>query len=272
MRIGAGAIGKVREELFMNQRRRATLQAGLLFVALCANAAVKDDIRIKVLDSETRSAILDDSGVPKNCDQVNFDAYCHNSRSTQSTNTMLVQEGNEPPFRISCIIDSKWSRCIPLPKGESFDAKREKRGLEVYYVDDKGKARKQLYALVDVDTDGKAGPPAAAATAAPKPAPPAAAPSQSAPAPTPVPAVGSAQKATPEQLEKIKCNFTSTPIGAEITLDGKYVGSTPSEIPLSTGTHVVVLSMPGFAEWKRELTVAPGSVVNVTANLQKSQP
>jgi len=256
----------------MNQRRRAALQAGLLlFVALCANAAVKDNLRIKVLDSETQSAILDDSGVPKNCDQVNFDAYCHNSRSAQLTNTMLVQEGNEPPFRISCIIDSKWSRCIPLPKGEIFDAKREKRGLEVYYVDDKGKARKQLYALVDVDTDGKPGPPTAAATVA-SPAPPAAAPTQSSPAPAPVPAVGSAQKATPEKAEKVKCNFTSAPAGAEITLDGKYVGSTPSEIPLSTGTHVVVLSMPGFAEWKRELTVAAGSTVNVTANLQKSQP
>ncbi|MGA9989763.1 MAG: PEGA domain-containing protein, partial [Terriglobales bacterium] len=72
---------------------------------------------------------------------------------------------------------------------------------------------------------------------------------------------------------KVKCNFSSTPSGADITNDSwKYVGSTPSEISLSTGTHVVVISMPGFAEWKRELTVAPDSVVNVTAILEKTQP
>jgi len=80
------------------------------------------------------------------------------------------------------------------------------------------------------------------------------------------------QAVLPQQVEKVKCNFTSTPSGAEITVDGKYVGSTPSEIPLTTGTHVVVLSMPGFAEWKRELTVEAGSVVNVTASLPKTQP
>jgi hypothetical protein len=50
------------------------------------------------------------------------------------------------------------------------------------------------------------------------------------------------------------------------------MGSTPSEIPVSTGTHVVIFSLPGFAEWKRELTVEAGSVVNVTASMQKMQP
>jgi len=30
--------------------------------------------------------------------------------------------------------------------------------------------------------------------------------------------------------------------------------------------------MQGFDEWKRELTVAADSAVNVTANLQKTQP
>jgi PEGA domain len=258
----------------MNQRRHSALLAGLLFVALCANAGVNNNIRIKVLDSETRSVSLEGGDVPKNCDQVNFDAYCHNSKTSQVTNTLLVQEGNNPPFRVSCNIDSKWSRCIPLPKGESFDAKREKRGLEVYYIDDKGKARSQLYAVVS--TDGKTSPPATAAAVATQPAPAAVAPRQSSPAPTPAPSVGSAQatmqEATPQKVEKVKCNFSSTPPGAEIALDGKYMGSTPSEIPVSTGTHVVIFSLPGFAEWKRELTVEAGSVVNVTASLQKRQP
>jgi hypothetical protein len=67
----------------------------------------------------------------------------------------------------------------------------------------------------------------------------------------------------------VRCKFTSTPSGAEITLDGKYVGSTPSEIDLGAGTHVVLLSMPGFSEWRRELTVSTGSELTVNAILEK---
>ena len=176
--------------------------------------------------------------------------------------TLLVQEDSQPPFRISCTIESRYSRCIPLPKGESFDARREKHGLEVYYVDDKGKERKQLYALVNAN--GKSSPAVAAVATQPvQAAPP---PRQRSPAPQ---AEASPAQAAP--AEKVKCNFSSTPAGAEITLDGKYVGSTPSEISLSIGSHVVVLSMSGFAQWKRDLTVLSGSQLTVNAILQKSE-
>jgi hypothetical protein len=214
--------------------------------------------------------------------------------------TLLVQEDNEPPFRISCTIESRYSRCIPLPKGESFDARKEKHGMTVYYVDEKGKERRQLYALVDAG--GKAVPAAAAAQpvpAAAQPAPAAAAPRQrsfssssssssssaavqsvpaqpaaapAAPAPAVAPSVGAVQATLLEKVEKVKCKFSSTPAGADITLDGKYVGSTPSEITVTTGEHVVLFSMAGFTQWKRELTVLPGSELNVSAILQKEQP
>jgi len=253
--------------LFMNNRW--LIAASLLVLCLGANAATKGTLRITVLDSETHSVVIDDSGVPKNCDQVNFDAYCHNSKTTQVTNTLLVQEGKQPPFRIRCTVDARWSRCVPLPKGESFDARREKRGLLVYYEDDKGKARSQLYTLVAGSIPPAAGPASSTPAAAPATqAPPAPAPAASAPpAPAPAPSGVAAQPAG----ESVKCNFASTPSGAEIILDGKYVGSTPSEIAVSTGTHVVEFSMPGFAQWKRELTVLPGSELTVSAVLQKVQ-
>ncbi len=260
----------------MSMRRMVALQAGLLLVAMLASAASqKNTMRIKVLDSETRSSSLDDNGVPNNCEQVTFDAYCRSSRSVPLVNTLLVQEDDKPPFRISCAAESKYSRCTPLPKGATFDARREKHGITVYYEDDKGKARSQLYTFVNAG--GKAVPPATAAAVAPPqnlpapaPAPRAAPPVQNSPAPAPVPPPVAAQGVL---KGKVKCNFSSTPSGADITIDDwKYVGSTPSEISLSTGTHVVVISMPGFAEWKRELTVAPDSVVNVMATLQKTQP
>lgn len=260
----------------MSMRRMAVLQACLLFVAMFASAASrKNTLEIKVLDSETRALSLDDNGVPKDCDQVTFDAYCRSTTAAKMVHTLLVQEGDAPPFRIACTQESRLSKCTPLPRGETFEAKRDKHGITVYYIDGKGKARSQLYTRVD--SGGKALTPATAAAVAAqavRPAPPQQNSPSAAPAPTSTivssaPSAVSAQGAAPR---KVRCNFSSTPAGAEITVDWRYVGNTPSEVSLGTGTHVVVISMPGFAEWKRELTVAADSAVNVTATLQKAQP
>jgi hypothetical protein len=267
-------------------RRTLAQLAVLLLTAIFANATSHTDaIHIKVLDSETRAVNVAGGDVPRNCDQVNFDAYCNNSKTTSVTNTLLVQEGDGHPFRVACTIDSRWSRCVPLPKGETFEARKGKRGLNVYYIDDKGKARSQLYTLVDMNggVDKKADLPVTAVASAPQPTAPASAPSphaapstgnSSATLPASPPAVAPQAQAQPQEVEKVekarvKCNFTTMPPGAEITLDGKYAGSTPSEIMLTTGPHEVVYSMPGFAQWKRDLTVIPGSELTVSATLEK---
>ena len=250
----------------MSIGRLAVVQTGLLLAALFASAASqKDTIRITVLDSVTRASTADNNnGVPLNCEQLTFDAYCRSTTNAPLISTLLVQEDNEPPFRISCTIESRYSRCIPLSKGASFDAKRERRGLTVYYTDDKGKERKQLYTLVNAG--GKTGMPASAAAVAAQPGATSVAPRQSSPAPAPSPAlaspapapsVGSVPAVPSEKVEKVRCNFSSTPPGAEITLDGKYVGSTPSEIAVGTGTHVVVFlcrvlsSGSGNLQWRQ---------------------
>jgi hypothetical protein len=248
----------------MSERRIAVVQAGLLLVALAANAAVRNNhIRIRVLDSETHSVSLDEAGTPRNCDSVNFDVDYHNSKTTQLANRLLVQQGNESPYRITCTVETKWSSCVALPQGRSFEARRNKRGLIVFYADAKGKGRKQLYARV-VPEDANPAQPAA----------PIAAPVSSAPRPgfteekaqAPVPAT-SAIRAE----EAVKCSFTSTPSGAEVSVDGRYVGSTPSLLNLSVGNHAVEVSLPGFAPWKRGLTVSTGSELTANAVLQKSE-
>ncbi len=261
----------------MSRCIKVALSAGLLFLAMFANAAVKNNtIRITVLDSETRSVSLNASDVPKNCDQVNYDAYCLSSKTANVTTTLLVQEGNGPPFHITCSIDTKWSRCFPLPKGESFDARREKRGLLVYYADDKGKLRGQLYTYVASEAKPTTPEPAAQAQTQPgqnQPAQAQPAQPQPSPAPTASAAPASTAATTPVSAPavEVKCSFSSTPSGADITLDGRFVGSTPSVLNLSTGKHVVVVSTPGFAEWKRDLTVSPGSELTVNAVLEKAK-
>jgi hypothetical protein len=255
----------------------------LLLNAMFANSTFADDVssqayplRIKVLSAETH-ALNEGTQVPKDCGLTDFSAYCNESRNPTAQSIMLVQDAKGKSYRIICTTDSRWSKCEPLPVGETFEARQEKHGFTILYRSAKGKERKQFYRLIAEVSAPQSGaaanpqPPAAATPqSSPAPAPHAAAPPQNSPAPAPVPPPVSAQGVL---KEKVKCNFSSTPSGADITIDDwKYVGSTPSEISLSTGTHVVVISMPGFVEWKRELTVAPDSVVNVTATLQKTQP
>jgi hypothetical protein len=64
-------------------------------------------------------------------------------------------------------------------------------------------------------------------------------------------------------------SISSTPGSADIMIDGKYMGSTPSIVPLSVGQHQVEIVKPGFMLWKREMTVASGGRVTVDATLDK---
>jgi len=251
----------------MNVSRMFVLPASLLLAVMTANAVERNSlIRIKILDVETRSTTVDDSGVPKNCDMTNYDAYCNSSRTTQVTNTLLAQEDDRPPFRIACAVDSRWSKCVALPAGETFDARREKHGLVVYFEDDRGKLRRQLYALVDAGAAIQA--PAEKAQRAVPPHP-------SAPQRTSLSDAEDALRAAVSPPAKpvgtVQCTFLSAPPGAEITLDGLYVGSTPSVLSVVTGAHAVSISMPGFTRWSRELTISPGAELTVNAVLEKTQ-
>jgi PEGA domain len=63
----------------------------------------------------------------------------------------------------------------------------------------------------------------------------------------------------------------STPDGADIVVDGKYVGSTPSTIRLAPGDHAISVEKAGFTSWQRTMTAGSGSIVTVDATLQKVQ-
>ncbi len=55
--------------------------------------------------------------------------------------------------------------------------------------------------------------------------------------------------------------FTSDPSGAEIYVDGKFVGQTPSTISMQPGPHVVVVKATGRKNWQRDLEVLRDSQV-----------
>lgn len=64
-------------------------------------------------------------------------------------------------------------------------------------------------------------------------------------------------------------NITSEPAGAEIYVDGKLNGSTPSRIPLGVGEHSIKVTRPGYKDWERKITVEQGSVKALNAILEK---
>src|SRR5215471_5638223 len=60
--------------------------------------------------------------------------------------------------------------------------------------------------------------------------------------------------------------ISSIPPGADIELDGKFVGSTPSSITVAPGDHEIAIKKTGFAVWDRKTTVSSGHI-NITAEL-----
>jgi hypothetical protein len=77
------------------------------------------------------------------------------------------------------------------------------------------------------------------------------------------PVAGSAEN-MPSTIE-----LKSTPDGAEISIDGKYVGNTPTTLHLTVGDHVIKFEKPGFKPWERTLTITQGESTTIPAALEK---
>jgi hypothetical protein len=69
--------------------------------------------------------------------------------------------------------------------------------------------------------------------------------------------------------ESAQVTVKSTPDGADITLDGKFVGSTPSSFQVTSGDHSIRVELSGFVPWEKSLTITPGGQITLNANLQR---
>jgi hypothetical protein len=65
-----------------------------------------------------------------------------------------------------------------------------------------------------------------------------------------------------------KVQISSEPVGADIEIDGSFVGSTPSAIDLAPGEHAILVKKSGYKAWERKIKTTAGSI-NVTAPLEK---
>jgi len=55
-------------------------------------------------------------------------------------------------------------------------------------------------------------------------------------------------------------DISSTPAGADIEIDGKFVGSTPSSINVAPGDHDIVVKKTGFTAWQKKMSVSAGHI------------
>ncbi len=63
--------------------------------------------------------------------------------------------------------------------------------------------------------------------------------------------------------------ITCIPDGAEIFVDGTFVGSTPANLKLSPGKHTIRITQFDYKDWSREIGVQSGSETRVVATLVK---
>jgi hypothetical protein len=66
--------------------------------------------------------------------------------------------------------------------------------------------------------------------------------------------------------------FVSEPPGADIYVDGKFMGNTPSMIIVAAGSHELRIDAEKFAPWSRTLEASAGNKVTIRATLQSQAP
>jgi hypothetical protein len=90
---------------------------------------------------------------------------------------------------------------------------------------------------------------------------------EEAPPAAPAPAAAAPAPAAPVAPETTSVVLKSNPSGAEVTVDGRYMGSTPSTLKLPAGDHIISILKPGFETWQRTISVVPGGEVTIDATL-----
>jgi PEGA domain len=67
-----------------------------------------------------------------------------------------------------------------------------------------------------------------------------------------------------------KLSVVSMPSGADIDVDGAFVGNTPSTVDIQPGEHMIMISKTGYKSWERKMRVSGGDV-NLNAELEAAK-
>jgi hypothetical protein len=95
-------------------------------------------LEVKVLKAESYT-FKSPPTIPHDCNQQDLSAYCYGSKPIG-----YVQKS----LQIACTAYNRWSHCTDLPVNSTFEAKMERHGLEIRYLDQSHKMRRQLYEIL----------------------------------------------------------------------------------------------------------------------------
>lgn len=71
---------------------------------------------------------------------------------------------------------------------------------------------------------------------------------------------GEAEAAAPASGGQTSLSIESNPAGADIEVDGNFVGSTPSAVPVLMGNHEITVRKKGYSSWARHMNITGGTV------------
>ena len=86
----------------------------------------------------------------------------------------------------------------------------------------------------------------------------------------PAQGVASGSAGTNAGVMSAKLQVESSPPGADIEIDGSFVGNTPSDVQVTDGDHTVTLKLKGCTNWERKVKVSSGSSIRLSAELEKA--
>ena len=163
-------------------------------------------------------------------------------------NTVLVVASDGNAYALACEAAFRWSKCKGLQSGDFFRASPTAQGLRVYAADPNGKATEIDFRVLS----SKSLKPQQAQN-----------PSTSEPA---KPQTSKGQ-ASGTGTVTVLCAET----GAEIYVDGKFVGNPPVMLDLPEGPHTFEVKADGYSDWQRNLDVLKNSAVTLNVTLAEAR-
>ena len=73
----------------------------------------------------------------------------------------------------------------------------------------------------------------------------------------------------PPAAELPKLTITSEPTGAEIEINGEWIGNTPTKLQVENGKSVLKVTLSGYQVWERTLRLRPGDERTIRVGLTK---
>lgn len=86
---------------------------------------------------------------------------------------------------------------------------------------------------------------------------------------SPAPTVQNSSRADAPAPARASLSIDSIPFGADIEINGAFVGNTPSMVTLAAGSYRITVSKKGYETWNKTLSVSSG-IVHLNAELEQA--